>query len=64
MKIDFYTDVYPGVVPGNLFASQSPGAKSDGSKRYRISVTIPDHAFTGEVDGQAVVEETKEVDKN
>ena len=64
MKIDLYIDVYPGMKPEYLCAVQSPGTKSKDSKRYKATINIPDHAFTGIIDGQAPVEEVVEVDKD
>ena len=64
MKVDFYVDVWPGADPDTLYANASPIGKSGGCKRYKITANIPDHAFTGEIDGQAPVEEVIEVDKD
>jgi len=64
MKIDFYVDVYEGNKPDTLYASTSPATKVPGARRYKITANIPDHAFTGIVDGSAPVEEVTEVDKD
>lgn len=48
----------------NLCAIAAPCTKPDGWKRYKITVNIPDSAFTGVIDGQAPVEEVVEVDKD
>jgi len=64
MKIDFYIDVYPGMDPQYLSAYQTPSEKAPNTKRFRASINIPDWAFTGKIDGEAVVEEVVEVGKD
>ena len=62
MEVDFYVDVYVGAKPDGLVATTTPMAKFGGNKRYKITVNIPDHAFTGEIDGAAPVDSVTEVD--
>ena len=65
MKINFYTDIFPGASKDNLFATSTPSTnKAPGTKRYKIAVDIPDYAFTGVIDGVLPVEECIEVDKD
>lgn len=64
MKIDFYIDIFPGMKPEFLCVVQTPGAKAENSKRYKATINIPDHAFTGIIDGQAPVEDVVEVDRD
>lgn len=64
MKLDLYIDVYPGSEPKYLSATASPGTKSQGAKRYKIIVSIPNEAFTGPIEGTAPTEYAGEVDKD
>ena len=58
-----YVDVYVGSQPKYLMAVASPSVKSGNCKRYKISVQIPDEAFSGEVDKVLPVDEVVEVDE-
>ena len=64
MKVDLYMDIYDGIELKYLSATAMPCKKSEGVRRLRITVNVPDHFIYGQVDGTAVVEETKEVDKD
>lgn len=64
MKVDLYLDVHVGSKPEHLLATPCPTDKIKGSKRYKISVNIPDYAFTGEIDSCLPVENVTEVDKD
>ncbi len=63
MKLDLYIDVWAGNNPQYLTATASPSKKRLGSKRYKITVSIPDEAFTGVIDGELTVD-GEEVDKD
>lgn len=58
MKVVLYMDVYPG--QKTFFANSEASAKLAGSRRYRFEVEIHDPL---EVDANAVVLESSEVDK-
>ena len=64
MKIDFYVDIWPGIKPDALTATTTPYKKYEGVRRYKITANIPDHAFTGVIDGAAPVEAVVEVDED
>ena len=63
MIVDLYMDVFEGAKPEHLMAMATVGKKSEGFRRYRISVRVPDEALTGKLDGVLPVEDVVEVDK-
>jgi len=42
MQIIFYFDIYPGLLTQHVYATQTPGAKGDNVKRYKVVLNIPD----------------------
>ena len=62
MKVDLYVDVFPGAMDQPLYATSIPSVKSKMCKRYKITVNIPNWAFTDVIDGEAPVEAVCEVD--
>ena len=63
MLVDIYMDIFEGCEPRYLMAMATVGKKAEGCRRYRISVRVPDEAFTGKLDGVLPVEDIMEVDK-
>lgn len=62
MKVDFYIDAFQGTEPRYLTATANPIEKSPASKRYLVTVDIPNSAFLGEVDEALDAENVEEVE--
>lgn len=64
-KIDLYCDVWQGAQPKDVYFMKIENLtqKMDNTKRFKVTVNIPDYAFEDHIDGHGVVEEVKEVDK-
>jgi len=63
MLIDLYMDIYEGAEPKYLMAMATVSKKTEGYRRFRISVNVPDAALFGEIDGSLPVQDMVEVDK-
>lgn len=64
MNINLYMDVYPGWDSKYAFAGATPiSAKTEGSTRFKIVVSVPEWAYQSKSDGVLPVQSITEADK-